>query len=39
MTGTFDLSLGDVYVRDIPADVDASILEMLLEANFEDQGG
>ena len=39
VTGTFDLSIGDTYVRDIPPDVEGDVLEMLMEATFKDQGG
>ena len=39
VTGTFDLSIGDTYIRDIPSDVEDNVLEMLMEATFKDQGG
>ena len=39
MTGTFDLKINGQLVKDIPADVSADVLEMLLEANLKDEGG
>ena len=39
VSGTFDLKINGRLVQDIPADVSANVLEMLLEANLKDEGG
>ena len=39
VTGTFDLKINGQLVKDIPAEVGADVLEMLLEANLKDEGG
>ena len=39
MSGTFDLKIGNQFVKDIPSNIDADTLEMLLEANLKDEGG
>ena len=37
--GTFELSFGGRSIRNIPADISNSDLEVLLEANFRDEEG
>ena len=39
VSGTFGLSFGNQSIRDIPSDVSADTLKMLLENNFVDEGG
>ena len=39
ITGTFDLSFNGREIRGLSADISASLLDQLLEANFPDEGG
>ena len=39
VSGTFGLSFGGQRIQNIPFDVSADTLEMLLENNFVDEGG